>query len=107
MRIQTLDSSTEIAQETQDFLTVWNDDSQSIIQLSSGSTGPPKAIEIPKWKMKTSAQMTGDFLNLSSCESALLCMSTNYIGGKMMVVRSQLFDLTLYVTNVTLKAFQF
>ena len=101
MRIQTLDSSTEIAQETQDFLTVWNDDSQSIIQLSSGSTGAPKAIEIPKWKMKTSAQMTGDFLNLSSCESALLCMSTNYIGGKMMVVRSQLFDLTLYVTNVT------
>src|SRR5690554_8007862 len=50
--------------------------------------------------MKTSAQMTGDFLNLSSCESALLCMSTNYIGGKMMVVRSQLFDLTLYVTHV-------
>src|SRR5690554_5155716 len=92
MRIQTLDSSTEIEQETQDFLTVWNDDSQSIIQLSSGSTGAPKAIEIPKWKMKTSAQMTGDFLNLSSCESALLCMSTNYIGGKMMVVRSQLLD---------------
>ena len=101
MRIQKLDNSKDCTSELEKFISVWNDESQSITQLSSGSTGPPKAIEIPKWKMEASAKMTGDFLDLDNCESALLCMSTGYIGGKMMVVRSMRYNLTLYVTNVT------
>ncbi|HLV41832.1 MAG TPA: AMP-binding protein [Brumimicrobium sp.] len=101
MRIQKLNSTTDSTEEVEAFISTWNDKNQSIKQLSSGSTGPPKAIDIPKWKMKASAKMTGDFLGLDNCESALLCMSTAYIGGKMMVVRSIMFDLTLYVTNVT------
>lgn len=101
MRLQKLDNFTDNIDEVQSFISTWNNESQSITQLSSGSTGPPKAIEIPKWKMEASAKMTGEFLDLNNCESALLCMSTDFIGGKMMVVRSLLFDLTLYVTNVT------
>lgn len=101
MRIVKLDNSEDSTQEVHEFISTWNDENQSITQMSSGSTGPPKAIEIPKWKMAASTKMTGDFLNLDTCKSALLCMSTRYIGGKMMVVRSVLYDLTLYVTNVT------
>jgi O-succinylbenzoic acid--CoA ligase len=101
MRIHQLDDSTADLEEVQKFISIWNNESQFVMQLSSGSTGPPKAIEIPKVKMEASAKMTGSFLNLADCESALLCMSTDYIGGKMMVVRALQFDLTLYVTNVT------
>lgn len=101
MRIQILDNSTKCFNDVQLFLDDWNSDNQYITQLSSGSTGAAKAIQIPKWKMEVSAQTTGDFLNIKNCKSALLCMSMDYIGGKMMVVRSLLFDLTLYVTHVT------
>jgi O-succinylbenzoic acid--CoA ligase len=101
MRILKLDSSSDNTKEVQDFISIWENDSQAIIQLSSGSTGPPKAIEIPKWKMKASAKMTGNFLDLANCKSALLCMSLDYIGGKMMVVRSLLYKLDLYITSVT------
>lgn len=101
MLIQKLDNSIDNTDDLQSFISIWYDDNQSITQLSSGSTGPPKAIEIPKWKMEASARMTGNFLDLDNCESALLCMSTEYIGGKMMVVRSLMYNLTLYVTNVT------
>lgn len=101
MRVEILDASKDSKDEVEEFISIWNNESQSITQLSSGSTGPPKAIEIPKWKMEASAKMTGDFLKLQDCKSALLCMSTGYIGGKMMVVRSLIYDLTLYVTNVT------
>lgn len=101
MRIQQLDKSEDNLEEIRSFIATWENDIQSITQLSSGSTGPPKAIEIPKWRMEASARMTGDFFDLKNCESALLCMSTDYIGGKMMVVRSLLFDLKLYVTKVT------
>src|SRR5690554_7404662 len=101
MHLKSLNDSKEQVQAVEDFIATWNNDSQSITQHSSGSTGPPKAINIPKWKMKASAKMTGEFLDLKNCKSALLCMSTAYIGGKMMVVRSLLYNLTLYVTNVT------
>ncbi|WP_107038625.1 AMP-binding protein [Brumimicrobium mesophilum] len=101
MRIQKLDNVTDNIDDVQNFILAWNDENQSITQLSSGSTGPPKSIKIPKWKMEASAKMTGEFLDLDNCETALLCMSTNFIGGKMMLVRSKLYDLQLYVTNVT------
>jgi O-succinylbenzoic acid--CoA ligase len=38
--------------------------------------------------MLASARMTCDFLGLKSGDTALLCMSVDYIAGKMMVVRS-------------------
>lgn len=41
-----------------------------------------------KQKMLNSARITCDFLGLKPGDSALLCMSLDYIAGKMMVVRS-------------------
>jgi len=99
--IRPLHKDLEVMTEVRHFLNVWNSDNETIEQQTSGSTGKPKTIKIPKRKMKNSAQMTGDFFKLKNCESALLCMSPTYIGGKMMIVRSLLFNLTLYVTKVT------
>lgn len=100
MELINIDDNINHASKVQDFISSWNNCTESIIQFSSGSTGPPKAIEIPKWKMEASARMTGEFLNLNECTSALLCISEEFIGGKMMIVRSLVYDLKLYLTRV-------
>lgn len=101
IKIRSLDDSSDSLEEVNAFISAWNNDSQTITQKTSGSTGMPKSIEIPKQKMKASARMTGEFLGLTNCNTSLICMSVNYIGGKMMVVRSLLYGLELYVTKVT------
>ena len=55
---------------------------------TSGSTGTPKNMLVEKRRMLASARMTCDFLGLQPGDTALLCMSLDYIAGKMMVVRA-------------------
>lgn len=55
---------------------------------TSGSTGEPKRMMVEKRRMLNSARITCDFLGLKPGDTALLCMSTDYIAGKMMIVRS-------------------
>jgi len=74
--------------QTDDFIRNWNDSSDFITVKTSGSTGEPKTIEVRKEKMVNSANMTCDFLDIHEGDTALLCLSTDYIAGKMMVVRS-------------------
>ena len=59
----------------EEFLAEWHNDSPFVRVKTSGSTGAPKP-------------MTCDFLGLREGDTALLCMSLDYIAGKMMVVRS-------------------
>ena len=70
------------------FLAQWNDASPCMEVQTSGSTGVPKRIYIEKVRMRASARMTCDFLNLKQGDTALLCMPLDYIAGKMMVVRA-------------------
>ncbi|RFC54610.1 AMP-binding protein [Brumimicrobium aurantiacum] len=101
MQIENLDPSSNAILEVKQFISQWKNEETSITQFSSGSTGPPKKIDIPKWKMSASAKMTGEFLKLDKCSTALLCMSSQYIGGKMMIVRALEFNLKLLVTEVS------
>jgi O-succinylbenzoic acid--CoA ligase len=78
-----------------------NDKIQFITQLTSGSTGKPKRITIDKKQLIASARMTGDFLGLEHCTSALLCISPEYIGGKMMLVRALEYNLTVYTAPIS------
>ena len=55
---------------------------------TSGSTGEPKRMRVEKCRMLNSARITCDFLGLKRGDTALLCLSTEYIAGKMMVVRA-------------------
>ena len=71
-----------------DFLTEWNNDSLYVHVQTSGSTGAPKPMMVEKRRMLASARITCDFLGLRPGDTALLCMSLDYIAGKMMVVRS-------------------
>lgn len=79
----------------QEFISEWNDDAQTIHVQTSGSTGAPKKMNVRRDRMIESAKMTCDFLGLQSGDTALLCMNLDYIGAKMMVVRSLVRQLHL------------
>ena len=66
---------------------------------TSGSTGKPKPMWVEKRRMEASARMTCDFLGLREGDTALLCMSLDYIAGKMMVVRALTCGLRLIVVE--------
>lgn len=71
-----------------EFLREWKDEKKCVMVHTSGSTGEPKAILVEKERMLNSARITCDFLGLTGDDTALLCMNLDYIGAKMMVVRS-------------------
>ncbi|MCK9451541.1 MAG: AMP-binding protein [Bacteroidales bacterium] len=84
-------------QETFTFLQDWFDSGDTIIQQSSGSTGPPKQILLSKKAMSISAKMTGDFFGFDSTKKLFLCLSPNYIAGKMMIVRALVWEMNLII----------
>lgn len=71
-----------------DFINSWNNDDSCLQVHTSGSTGKPKNMLVEKTRMMNSARITSNFLNLKAGDTALLCMSADYIAGKMMIVRS-------------------
>ena len=77
------------------FLNSWWSKSQFIISKTSGSTGAPKEIILEKTKVVNSALATGDFFSFKTGNSALLCMSPEFIAGKMMIVRADIWKLKL------------
>lgn len=83
------------------FLREWKDDNDFVIVHTSGSTGEPKPVKAMKEKMVNSATMTCNYLGLREGDSALLCMPTKYIAGKMMIVRSIVRNLDLIAINPT------
>jgi O-succinylbenzoic acid--CoA ligase len=80
--------SEEISSEVSLFIKEWFNDKSYVEVQTSGSTGTPKVIQLPKKQMINSALATGDFFNLPEKTTALLCMSANFIAGKMMLVRA-------------------
>jgi O-succinylbenzoic acid--CoA ligase len=77
------------------FLSQWLNDSDFIDTQTSGSTGLPKTISISKKAMVESAIATGLFFDLKPGNSALNCLSSQYIAGKMMLVRALVLGLEL------------
>ncbi|MDY0780003.1 AMP-binding protein [Tenacibaculum sp. IB213877] len=82
------------------FLTDWFSSDDYIVVQTSGSTGKPKPIQLKKEYMKNSAKATGEFFNLKKGTTALLCLSTDYIAGKMMLVRALTLGWELDVVEV-------
>ena len=96
-----IDFSKEISAEVSDFLRNWFDENSFVEVKTSGSTGNPKIIQLQKTHMIHSAKATGDYFNLPENTTALLCMSTNYIAGKMMLVRALTMGWHLDVVEPT------
>ena len=91
----------KIIDSVNNFIAEWNSSEASITVYTSGSTGTPKAIRILKDHMRNSAQTTCDYLDLKEHNTALLCLSSETIAGKMMIVRSVMCNMDLIVTDVT------
>lgn len=70
------------------FIHQWVSPSEFIEVKTSGSTGEPKVQVFRKDQFIASAKMTCDYFNLAEGMNMLLCLSANYIAGKMMVVRA-------------------
>ena len=85
------------------FLTDWFNNDDFVIVKTSGSTGKPKPIRLQKEFMVNSALATGNFFDLKEKTTALLCMSTDFIAGKMMLVRALVLGWELDVIAPTSK----
>ncbi|WP_298553905.1 AMP-binding protein [uncultured Algibacter sp.] len=82
-------------QELGNFLLDWLDAKDYVTVKTSGSTGKPKKIKIKKQAMVESAIVTGDFFNLKPGDKVLHCLPSNFIAGKMMIVRAIVLGLEL------------
>lgn len=62
---------------------------------TSGSTGYPKEMSFSKENVQLSAQLTGEFFGFNKEKIAILCLSTDYIAGKMMLIRAIYWKMKL------------
>lgn len=81
------------------FLKDWFNENTFIEVQTSGSTGIPKIIRLQKTYMINSAIATGEYFKLPEKTTALLCMSPNFIAGKMMLVRALILGWHLDVVE--------
>lgn len=86
-----------------EFISEWNNDAEYVIAHTSGSTGAPKKIKLLKADMRASAAITNHFFNINSESTMMLCLSPDYIAGKMMIVRALLSGATLLLEKPTNK----
>ncbi|CAL2093210.1 O-succinylbenzoic acid--CoA ligase [Tenacibaculum sp. 190524A05c] len=98
-----LEYADQFSSSVKAFLEDWFNDNAFVIVQTSGSTGKPKPIKLQKDHMINSAKATGEFFSLKENTKALLCMSSEYIAGKMMLVRAMVLgwniDLVEPVSN--------
>ena len=83
-----VDSLQEWEKEFYSFLKEWFSLSPTIKAQTSGSTGEPSTIELPRQVMEASARRTIEYFNLKEGNYALLSLPCRFIAGKMMVVRA-------------------
>ncbi len=82
-----------------EFFLDWFDEKDYIEMTTSGTTGLPKLVRLEKKAMIQSALATGDFFGLEPGNKALLCLPTQFIAGKMMLVRSLILGLDIDVVS--------
>lgn len=81
-------SKEEYEQQLAKFILEWFDDKDYVALTTSGTTGTPKIIHLKKEAMVNSALATAVFFDLKENCKALHCLPTQYIAGKMMLVRA-------------------
>lgn len=101
MNLQFLTNNEQIKLQVASFIREWEHEFSFFESKTSGSTGIPKIIRIEKKYAEASAQATINFLQLNADDNALLCLSTETIGGKMMIVRSLLNKMHLFIEEPT------
>ena len=83
------------------FLKSWFDDKDYVLTNTSGSTGKPKEIKLKKLDLIESSKLTARYFDLKVGDKVINCLPIKYIAGKMMLVRSLVLGLDLYIFPVT------
>jgi O-succinylbenzoic acid--CoA ligase len=102
---QSIQLKEELQAKVETFCHQW-ENGQAMSIRTSGSTGKPKDITFTKEQFITSAQKTIAFFELKPETKALLCLSPDTIGGKMMLVRALVGNYSLLITNPSLDPFE-
>jgi O-succinylbenzoic acid--CoA ligase len=82
------DCSAETQHEIQKIIELWNQKSPVYQVKTSGSTGNPKSIALKREQLEASAKRSNSFFKLDENSRVLLPLSSNTIGGKMMIIRA-------------------
>jgi O-succinylbenzoic acid--CoA ligase len=77
----------ELSRPALDFCRAWLRGDERFTLTTSGSTGPPKPIELTRAQMAASARATAAALGLRAGDRSLICLPTRFIAGRMMLVR--------------------
>ena len=85
----------DFEKEIGDFLLDWLSPDSELTVRTSGSTGIPIGVALKKEHMVNSARVTGEYFGLEPGDRVLLCLSTAYIAGKMMLVRAMVLGLEI------------
>lgn len=86
--LQELDQAPEWLVHIYRFILEWLSPEDTVVAYTSGSTGTPKKVNLQKKHMIASARKTINYFGLTADHAVLLCLSANYIAGKMMLVRA-------------------
>lgn len=78
------------------FILDWISPLELIEVHTSGSTREPKHMDIPKIYFEASAKASIQTMNIKEGGVAFLCLPTQYIAGKMMIVRALVGGLDLH-----------
>ena len=81
------------------FLNEWFSDTDFVLVQTSGSTGEPKTIELPKSVMLKSAERTIEYFGLKKNDRLLLSLPCRYIAGKMMLIRAIVGQMDLIAVD--------
>lgn len=87
-KIVYLTEDAECRRLVDEFMQQWEDSSDHIIAHTSGSTGIPKEIYLPKRDILISARATNLRFNINESSRLLSPLSASYIAGKMMLARA-------------------
>jgi len=89
----------EWKRELYTFLKEWFSPSDFIEAQTSGSTGTPQTIRLPKTTMQQSASRTIEYFGLQTGNRILLSLPCRFIAGKMMVVRAIIGQMDLITVD--------
>lgn len=84
-------------QESIVFCQKWLNGAEKFAIQTSGSTGKPKIVYPTRQEMQASVQMSQKAFGWQGNEKALVCLHTQYIAGKMMLVRGLELNWTMYL----------
>jgi len=90
----------ELPNDLKEIVSSWRE-TKSISIQTSGSTGEPKTIVLPKNVVQWSAHQSKKALKLTDDEKILLCIPFSKIGGRMLLVRSMIFKWDLQIQEAS------